>query len=76
LTGGGEKVAPRGASFVLEPHVPRITFLFDNGPDPDVTPQVLDTLRRHDVKATFFVLGDKLRDRRALAARAHAEGQA
>lgn len=51
-----------------------ITLTFDNGPDPDVTPQVLDTLRRHEVKATFFVLGDKMRDRRALAQRAHAEG--
>ncbi len=52
----------------------RITLSFDNGPDPDVTPQVLDTLRRHDLKSTFFVVGDKLRDRRALSERAHAEG--
>jgi len=51
-----------------------ITLSFDNGPDPDVTPQVLDTLRRHNLKATFFVLGEKLRDRRFLAERAHAEG--
>ena len=51
-----------------------ITLTFDNGPDPDVTPLVLDTLGRHGIRATFFVLGDKLRDRRALAERAHAEG--
>ncbi|WP_439492375.1 polysaccharide deacetylase family protein [Bosea sp. (in: a-proteobacteria)] len=51
-----------------------ITLSFDNGPDPDVTPQVLDSLRRHDLQATFFVLGDKLRDRRGLCERAHAEG--
>lgn len=51
-----------------------ITLSFDNGPDPDVTPQVLDTLRRHDLRSTFFVLGDKLRDRRKLSERAHAEG--
>lgn len=51
-----------------------ITLSFDNGPDPDVTPLVLDTLRRHDLKSTFFVLGDKLRDRRKLSERAHAEG--
>jgi peptidoglycan/xylan/chitin deacetylase (PgdA/CDA1 family) len=51
-----------------------ITLSFDNGPDPDVTPMVLDTLRRHDIKATFFVLGDKLRDRRKLSERAHDEG--
>ncbi|PTM41836.1 polysaccharide deacetylase family protein [Bosea sp. 124] len=51
-----------------------ITLSFDNGPDPDVTPQVLNTLRCHDLQATFFVLGDKLRDRRRLCERAHAEG--
>ena len=51
-----------------------ITLTFDNGPDPEVTPHVLDTLSNHDVKATFFVLGDKLRDRRKLTERAHAEG--
>lgn len=51
-----------------------ITLSFDNGPDPDVTPLVLETLRRHDIKASFFVLGDKLRDRRGLAEQAHAEG--
>mgnify|MGYP006276225393 FL=1 len=51
-----------------------ITLTFDNGPDPDVTPKVLDALARRELKATFFVLGDKLRDRRHLAERAHAEG--
>jgi peptidoglycan/xylan/chitin deacetylase (PgdA/CDA1 family) len=51
-----------------------ITITFDNGPDPEVTPFVLDTLRRHGLQSTFFVLGDKLRDRRKLAERAHAEG--
>jgi peptidoglycan/xylan/chitin deacetylase (PgdA/CDA1 family) len=51
-----------------------ITLSFDNGPEPDVTPLVLDTLRRHDLKATFFVIGGKLRQRRALSERAHAEG--
>ncbi|HVY19454.1 MAG TPA: polysaccharide deacetylase family protein [Bauldia sp.] len=51
-----------------------ITLTFDNGPDPEVTPQVLDTLQRHDIRATFFVVGDKLRDRRKFAERAHAEG--
>ena len=51
-----------------------ITLTFDNGPEPEVTPQVLETLRRHDIRATFFVVGAKLRERRHLAQRAHAEG--
>ena len=53
-----------------------VTLSFDNGPDPEVTPQVLDILGRHGVPATFFVIGDKLRDpaRLALCRRAHEEG--
>lgn len=51
-----------------------ISLSFDNGPDPDVTPQVLETLRRHEIKVTFFVIGDKLRDRRKFCEMAHAEG--
>jgi len=30
---------------------------FDDGPDPEVTPGVLDILARFDVRATFFCLG-------------------
>jgi len=54
----------------------QITLSFDNGPDPEITPFVLDVLARHDVRASFFVIGDKLRDpaRRAVCERAHSEG--
>ena len=51
-----------------------ITLTFDNGPDPDVTPRVLETLRRHQIQSTFFVLGEKMRDRRSVAEHEHAEG--
>ena len=53
-----------------------VTLTFDNGPEPDVTPTVLDTLAREDIKATFFVLGHKIAEPagHALMERAHAEG--
>jgi peptidoglycan/xylan/chitin deacetylase (PgdA/CDA1 family) len=53
-----------------------LTLSFDNGPEPDVTPLVLDTLAKRGIKTTFFVIGEKLADpaRRQLAARAHGEG--
>ena len=38
----------------------KVTLTFDNGPDPGVTPYVLDCLARHDLKTTFFVLGEKV----------------
>lgn len=34
---------------------------FDDGPIPEQTPWVLDTLDRYGVKATFFVVGDNVR---------------
>lgn len=56
--------------------MPPICLTFDNGPEPEVTPGVLDVLARRKLAATFFVIGEKLRDPRAfaLAERARAEG--
>ena len=34
---------------------------FDDGPIPESTPFLLDTLRHYGVKATFFVVGDNVR---------------
>lgn len=53
-----------------------VTLSFDNGPDHEVTPYVLDVLAARDVKTTFFVVGQKLADpaRRKMAERAQAEG--
>jgi peptidoglycan/xylan/chitin deacetylase (PgdA/CDA1 family) len=38
----------------------KVTLTFDNGPEPLVTPYVLDCLARHGLKATFFVMGRKV----------------
>lgn len=35
----------------------RVALTFDDGPDPDVTPRVLDLLDAHDARATFFCIG-------------------
>lgn len=51
-----------------------VTLSFDNGPDKHVTPTVLDTLARHGIKTTFFVVGSSLASARAPSERAHAEG--
>ena len=53
-----------------------LTLTFDNGPEPGVTPRVLDTLAERGIKSTFFVIGEKLGDpeRKQIAMRAHDEG--
>ena len=35
----------------------KLTLTFDNGPDPECTPEVLDLLAERGVRATFFVCG-------------------
>ena len=36
-----------------------IALTIDDGPDPVVTPQVLDMLEQHHIRATFFCVGEK-----------------
>src|SRR5215471_8081747 len=51
-----------------------LTLTFDNGPEPETTPLVLDVLARRSIRTTFFVVGNKLstREGRELARRAQA----
>lgn len=54
----------------------RLTLSFDNGPDPRVTPAVLDTLAERGLPASFFVCGRDAADpaRRPILERARREG--
>lgn len=54
--------------------VPCMALTFDDGPDPDVTPRILDILARERVKATFFMVGNHVGGREYLVRRAYAEG--
>jgi peptidoglycan/xylan/chitin deacetylase (PgdA/CDA1 family) len=46
----------------------------DDGPDPGSTPAVLDLLRRHGARATFFLVGERVRSHPELARRIAAQG--
>jgi peptidoglycan/xylan/chitin deacetylase (PgdA/CDA1 family) len=37
-----------------------VALTFDDGPDSRATPQFLDLLRAHDVRATFFLVGERI----------------
>jgi peptidoglycan/xylan/chitin deacetylase (PgdA/CDA1 family) len=54
----------------------KVSLTIDNGPDPEVTPRVLDALDQRKCPASFFVLGSKIETPRgrALVERAAKEG--
>lgn len=47
---------------------------FDDGPDPDLTPKILDILAKHEIKAFFFVIGQKAEAHPAICQRILQEG--
>jgi peptidoglycan/xylan/chitin deacetylase (PgdA/CDA1 family) len=47
------RVAPGGR------HGGCVVLTFDDGPDPEVTPHILDLLDRYDAKASFFCIGER-----------------
>jgi peptidoglycan/xylan/chitin deacetylase (PgdA/CDA1 family) len=51
-----------------------IAITIDDGPDPEVTPQVLDQLRAAGATASFFLIARKAEQHPALVARIVAEG--
>jgi peptidoglycan/xylan/chitin deacetylase (PgdA/CDA1 family) len=70
----------RAGSSVLYPTVRRgprgsrrVALSFDDGPDPEVTPAVLDALANHGARATFFAIGRALEAHPQLARRVVAE---
>ena len=57
-------------------HDRRVYLTFDDGPIPEVTPWVLDTLARFGAKATFFCVGENVQRYPVLFARVRAQGHA
>lgn len=51
-----------------------VALTFDDGPHPEVTPQVLDILRDAGARATFFMVGEQVRAHPDLARRIVHEG--
>ncbi|RIE03092.1 polysaccharide deacetylase family protein [Cohnella faecalis] len=51
-----------------------IALTFDDGPDPVYTPILLDLLKKHGAKATFFVVGANAEKYPELVSRMHEEG--
>tara|TARA_R110000851_G_scaffold61343_4_gene141034 strand:+ start:112912 stop:113541 length:630 start_codon:yes stop_codon:yes gene_type:complete len=52
----------------------KVYLTFDDGPIPEVTPWVLDTLKKYNAKATFFCIGDNIKKHPDIFKRILAEG--
>ncbi|HHY46072.1 MAG TPA: polysaccharide deacetylase family protein [Firmicutes bacterium] len=58
------------------PATPSVAITFDDGPDDEYTPKILDILRDHGVRATFFLIGSSAEKHPEVVKRIVAEGHA
>ena len=54
----------------------RVALTIDDGPDPDITPKVLQLLEQHRTRATFFCIGERIARHDELAREIVARGHA
>jgi len=55
-------------------HPKEVALSFDDGPDPEWTPKILDILKKYDVKAAFFMIGEVAQDNVGVMQRVFREG--
>jgi peptidoglycan/xylan/chitin deacetylase (PgdA/CDA1 family) len=67
---------PAGSLTRVATREPAIALTFDDGPDPESTPQVLEVLERHGARGTFFLVGKRAARHPDLVARLVAGGHA
>ena len=53
-----------------------VALTFDDGPDPNTTPQALEILKRYGVKGTFFMLGKNVSAYPEVVQKVHKDGHA
>ena len=61
-------------TFSVRTEEPAYALSLDDGPDPALTPQVLEVLARHDARASFFLIGSRARHHPGLVRRILDEG--
>jgi cellulose synthase/poly-beta-1,6-N-acetylglucosamine synthase-like glycosyltransferase/peptidoglycan/xylan/chitin deacetylase (PgdA/CDA1 family)/spore germination protein YaaH len=55
-------------------HPKQVALSFDDGPDPEWTPKILDILKEYNVKGTFFMIGEIAEDYIGIMQRVYREG--
>ncbi len=64
----------KGTFYHLKLHDKIVALTFDDGPSPIWTPKILDELKKEEIKATFFMLGNHVERYPEVARRVLAEG--
>ncbi len=67
-------IVRRGTIYRVPVHDKMVALTFDDGPSPQWTPLILDELKKADVRATFFMLGEHVVKYPEVARRAAREG--
>jgi len=52
----------KGSHWRINPGEKSVYLTFDDGPIPEITPWVLDLLDKYNIKATFFCVGDNVKN--------------
>ncbi len=55
-------------------HPKKVALSFDDGPDPQWTPKILDILKKYNVHAAFFMIGETAEDNVRVMQRVYREG--
>jgi peptidoglycan-N-acetylglucosamine deacetylase len=63
-----------GPTLVAPARPNEIALTYDDGPNPAATPRLLEVLARHEVRATFFLIGRYVREQAALVREIAAAG--
>jgi len=63
-----------GRTLIAPPRPNELALTFDDGPNPRWTPQLLEILARHNIRATFFMVGKYAQTQRPLVRQMHEAG--
>ena len=63
-----------GRTSVTKEEAPRVALTFDDGPNAKYTPLLLEGLRKRNIHATFFLLGENILNNEALRLRMQKDG--
>ena len=75
-TSGGLRVGRKSFPHSLDLAPREVVLTFDDGPDPEVTPRILDLLEPYGARATFFCIGRRAAAHPALMREIRARGHA